>query len=347
MRSERPLGVAGAILGGLALATILAWPQPGLHGWLAATVVLSSVPAGALCLLMMMRLIPGAWGEELRVACEAGTLLTPLAAAAFLPVLASVAAIYPWASPLFHPTSAFQAAWLSPGSFALRTFLWFAMLGGLAGAMLGRRSQTLVACIGLVLFPLVGSAVAVDWLMSLDPGFASSGFGLQVLSIELTVAFAALLILRLTMPPPPRRLGVLGGLLLTLLLIWAYLQFLPFVITWSGNLPSGVGWYALRATEAWRIILWVAAALGGIPLVLLLFPKPRAGRSWLLWLSAAVLAGMATEVAWYALPPLGWRAGLSFLLALASFGCLAAGGLRLAFERRVRMRAPTPREVPA
>jgi hypothetical protein len=183
---------------------------------------------------------------------------------------------------------------------------------------------------------------AAEWLMSLDPGLASSGFGLQFLGILMPLGFSLLLLARLAEPVPLDRPAVLGGLLLTLLLIWAYLDFLVYFITWSGNLPEGVGWYQHRLAPGATALFWTGAALGGIPLLLLFFPAPRSRRGWLAAIAASVAAGRLVEIGWTAIPPFGWRAALVYGLAVAAMLLWTAAALRLGFVRRVSARAPAP-----
>ena len=136
----------------------------------------------------------------------------------------------------------------------------------------------------------------------------------------------------------PRHPGVLGGLLLTLLLLWAYFQFMPFLIIWSGNLPDGVGWYLARRSTGWVAAIVAASVLGGVPLFALFAPQVRTSRRWLGVCAVAVLAGKAIEFAWLALPGRGPLAVLAWLLTLAGLGCLALAALlraaRLAEARR-------------
>lgn len=335
---ERALIAASALTCAAVLLLALIWPRAVLTGWLGGAVAFASIPTGALLLQLMMRLIPGAWGEELRLACEAGTLLAPLAAAAFVPVLLGAALIYPWAT--HEPISAFQGMWTGVIPFALRTILWFAFLILTSRAMRARWATGAVAAAGVLALPVLGSLAAIDWLMALAHEFASSGFGLQILSLQATIAFCALVVLRLSIGAPPKRLGVLGGLLLTLLLLWAYLQFLPFFIIWSGNLPPGVAWYAARATIGWDVVEWSFGLLGGVPLLLLLFARFRDDARPLRLLAGAALLGKLCEVAWFALPGTGIVGTLAYLLALAGLVPLAGVALLLALRHRVAVRAP-------
>jgi hypothetical protein len=131
---------------------------------------------------------------------------------------------------------------------------------------------------------------------------------------------------------------VLGGLLLTTLLMWAYIQFLTFFIIWSGNLPDGVAWFADRSTLASDIAEWAFALLGGIPLLMLLLKRFRANPRWLVAISISVIAGKLIEFGWLALPTRGTIAVIAYLLAILGLGLGCAIGLRLALRHRIDQR---------
>ncbi|WP_198147545.1 hypothetical protein [Sphingobium chungbukense] len=297
-----------------------------------------AVPSGALLLMMMMRLIPGAWGDEMRLSVEAATLLTPLAAAAMVPVLIGMAAVYPWVGD--RSPSAFKLLWLSPVPFITRTLLRFGAQWWLGHRMRARRGQTVTAGAGVVLMPVLTSLVAVDWLMSLEPDFASSAFGLEFMQREVIIAFCVLLLLRLGMGREPRRLGVLGGLLLTLLLLSAYFLFLPFFVIWSSNLAPNVEWYARRWGTGWEAVAWTFGLLAGVPLLALLLARARKSASWLKPLSAAVILSSLLQLGWTVLPGRGGLAVLAFCASVVGLGLLGVALLPMALRHRVRARLP-------
>lgn len=318
-RGERWFGLAGVAGVVLALVLGLLNPAEALVGWLAAAALIAGLPAGALLLLLMMALIAGRWNEDLRAPARLLAALWPLGGIAFLPVLLGMGAIYPWFGA--PPHSAFAAAWLNPAFFIARTIGWFVLGWYVAARAAGEVSEGFAAGM-LVALVLGANFVGSDWLMTLDPRFASSGFGLQVISIDMTAGLAAMILLRLA-AGAPRRPGIVGGLLLTLLLLWAYFQFMPFLIIWSGNLPENVAWYLARTGAGWVAALVAACALGGVPLFALFAPQVRESPRWLGLCAIAVLAGKAIEFAWLALPGRGGLAVLAWLAALAGLGSLA------------------------
>lgn len=329
--------IAGGVLtlAGLLVGVLL---PGGMAGWLGAAVLFSAIPFGALYLDMMMRLIPGAWGEELRLSTEAATLLMPWAALAFVPVLIGMGAIYPWMEPI--KLTGFQRALLNPAFLVLLTVFRFSALAWLGGRMRGRRTPGATAGGGLVLLTLLSLVAAIVWLMSLDPKFASSAFGLQYLEREFTVSFCVLLLLRLSIGRPPDRPGVLGGLLFTFLLMWAYIEFLPYFISWSDNLPDPAKWYIVRGTAGWGALLWAWGVLSGVPLFALLWARLRNSTVALRALSAAILLGKLCETAWVTLPGFGVPAVISFWVSAAGLTLLTVALLPAALRARIADRAP-------
>jgi hypothetical protein len=318
LRSLALVGL-GTSVASLALAFLDA--PSALSGWLAGMAFWSGVPIGALGLAMMMRVIPGPWRPELLPWAERLLFLLPLAALAVLPVLVGEGRLYAWAS---VPQAGFRGVYLSMWLFPLRTMLFFVVVVGLAIFLLVRPAIIVpLSAAGLVAFVLLDTTVIIDWLMSLDPAFHSSGFGLYGMSIQFTVAMAVILLLRLNAAEPGKHAGMMGGLLLVTLLVWTYLAFMQYVITWSDNLGHGVQWYERRGESGWAAVAYVIAATQLIPLFMLFFTPIRRGRAWLIGLCLVVLFGKALEMAWLVLPGIP-NVGLGATsMALASIGLCA------------------------
>jgi hypothetical protein len=315
-------------LGGCALALLLMLfdARAALVGWLAAFVLWSSVPIGALVLLPMLRLIPGAWREELELPAQAMSFLLPLVLLAALPILLGAGVLFPWAN---VPREGFQDIYLTRGFLAVRTLLFFGALGTIAVLLPTRpASSTLVASAGLIVVVLLDTLFAVDWIMSLEPDFHSSGFGLYVLSIQVTTALPVLIALRLLTGGAHARHGILAGLLLTALLFWAYFAFMQYVIIWSGNLPHQVAWYQHRGTGLWSAAMIATGLLSLAPACLLLLPVARHRGAWLCALAGVVLAGKAIEVAWLVMPPYATLA-ITLPAALLALGGLGAASVAI------------------
>src|SRR5262249_52552296 len=108
---------------------------------------------------------------------------------------------------------------------------------------------------GLVFYGLTITFFSIDWMMSLEPHWYSTIFGMIVMVIQVQVAIAfVILMARLLGAYEPvsttisaLRFNDLGNLLLTFVMLWAYLAFSQFLIIWSGNLTKEIPWYLSRA----------------------------------------------------------------------------------------------------
>ncbi|MGK6312292.1 hypothetical protein [Neorhizobium sp. DT-125] len=318
-------GVVGTLLCLIALAMASMDVHAALTGWLAAFAFVSALPLGTLCLALTLRIIPGQWREMLQPQTDRVMLGLPVLIVLVLPILSGLPHIYPWAGGGAE-LSGFKAAYLTPAFFAVRTV---AILCGASLLVIALRRQpsgrAALPVFGLIAFVLLHGVLSVDWLMSLDPEFHSSGFGLYILAGQVLTAFSAQVVFRLLGKRQEGQVRVLGPLLLTLLLLWAYVAFMQYFILWSGNLPPGVAWYRQRGEGGWAFVEYLIAASRLLPAFLLLFPPIRGSRRFLIALSSIVLVGSLLECAWLVLPPAGTGMGL----ATTSFGLALIGMLLL------------------
>lgn len=339
-RPPWPYLLAGAALCVGVLVASFWIGRSALLAWQTAFLVAASIPIGGLCLRMVMQLAPGFWHDELTVQTEAAIMLLPLAAVLFLPIPIGMPLLYDWiANP---PEKSFPAIFLSWPVFLLISVAWFGCLLLLGTLLLRRRHCTRVSVIGIIGFVLVDTFVAALWVMSFDPGFESSGFGLYFISVQICIAFMAAGIAALRGGAGLRRPGVIGSLMLTIILLWAYLAFMQYFIIWSGNLPAGVSWYEARAGGGWNLVLWAIAALHAIPAFLLLLKPVRDCVAALLAFAVLVLIGKTIEMLWLILPA-GTDVMSSSILTLcaaAGMGLLFTGAYEWTFAWRVFVRAP-------
>jgi hypothetical protein len=257
--------------------------------------------------------------------------LLPALPVFLLPIIIGMAAIYPWFD---GGLAGFKAIYLIPVFFASR-LLAVVIGAAVLGFFLAVTASYRLAVGGLIAFVLLDGLLAVDLVESLDPEFHSSGFGLYVLSLQALTALAAMILLRL---PDAVNPALLGKLLLTALLLWAYFAFMQYFISWSSNLVPAVKWYQARGAGIWAAAEYAIAVLRLLPGFVLVFPPVQRSRSWLAVLTGTTLIGTAVEAAWLVLPAVKADiavALLAYALALAGMLLLypAAQLLRLARRR--------------
>ena len=340
------------------LPCIAGWffsPGQFFHSYLLAYIFWVAIALGCLAILMLQHVTGGAWGLVIRRLLESATRTIPLMALLFLPLALGMRVLYVWARPEGVSRGAilqYKSFYLSVPFFWLRaafyflvwyTLAWFLNKWSLeqdraaAQPRIARRLEALSAP-GLVLFGLTATFASVDWVMSLEPEWFSTIFGLLFIAGQglsaMAFVIAAVVILAKQKPLSqvisPGHLHDLGKLLLAFVMIWAYFAFSQYLIIWSGNLPEEISWYARRLGAGWQ---WVGLALVvfhfALPFLLLLSRDFKRRASLLGRLAAAVIVMRLVDLFWLIAP--GFRPesiGVHWMDLAAPVGL---GGIWLAF----------------
>ena len=276
-----------------------AWWKAAAGAYLWAWLFWSSPPVGSLVLIIIHRVTGGGWGNSLAPALTPAARAVPLAAILFLPILLGGGWIYPWAhdgGAGGSPTVA--ALYLNMSAFVIRAVLILLLWSALSLFFAWRQDGRILAGgLGLVIYGVTISIAAVDWAMSTAVQFTSTAYAASVAIAQLlcSLAFVALWFSsRVSMATPD-----LGGLLLSVLLGFLYLEFMQYVVIWAGGLPEKAAWYVQRATEGWHIALITGLVLGAaVPFLILLPSRNRQDPLWVASAGALVLAGLAIFWRW-------------------------------------------------
>ncbi|HEV8631110.1 MAG TPA: hypothetical protein VGV61_12400 [Thermoanaerobaculia bacterium] len=272
-----------AAVAGLAL-TALGFVVDRRHffqAWLVAWLFWLSVALGCLGLAMLHHLSRGAWGLMVRRPLEAATRTLPLLAVLFLPLLAGMRELFVWSGAGHGEAAAggeqqlHNAAYLNVPFFIGRAAFYFVVWVALAWSLsrlsrrqdqtadpaLFRRMQAISAA-GFLLLALTGTFAAIDWLMSLDPHWQSSLYGLWYFAglglsgLTFIVVVANWLAQRSPMAGVlrPQHFHDYGKLFFAFTMLWAYLSFSQFLLIWAGNLPEEIPFYTRRMHGAWAVV---------------------------------------------------------------------------------------------
>jgi hypothetical protein len=306
----------------LALGAVL---NPGhfFHGYLVGFIFWTGITVGSLALLMLQHLTGGAWGLVIRRVLEASTRTFPLMLLLFIPVAIGLKHIYPWTdAAVMNSTAALQkkTAFLNPSFFILRAFVYFAIWSALAMGLNWlslqqdraasrevRKRMQMISGPGLVLTIICITFAAIDWVMSLDPSWYSTIYGLIfVASWALSaLAFTILAMSWLSAREPmsavvqPRHSHDWGNLTLALVMLWTYFAFSQYLLIWSGNLPEETTWYVARKHGGWgAIALAVVIFQFAFPFLALLSRATKKNAQRLAMLAALILVMRVIDVIW-------------------------------------------------
>ncbi len=316
--------LAAAALGGLVAFAVglRLGPAQAWSAFLVSSFFFLTVTLGGLVFLAIMYVSNAGWYTVVKRVPEALSACLPVSALSMLAVLAGMRWLYPWTREggLDHGEGvAAKAAYLNTTFFTGRMvgvlLLWvlFALLTRRyslrqdtdADVKYTKRNVVLSAIL-LVLFPFSFSMASIDWLMSLDPHWTSTIFGLYHISGLLSAAVAAISIVAILL----RRRGALPGLADTHLhdlgkllfgfsTMWAYLWFSQYLLIWYTNLPEETAYYftRLQAGASFQVLFFLNVVLNWVLPFIVLLPQPaKRSERTLLWTSLVVLAGRWLDI---------------------------------------------------
>ena len=268
-----------------------------LRSYLWAYIFWCGISLGSLGALLLHNTVGGKWGVVIHNLAE--TACSPKMFVVFfillIPILLNIGILYPWAFPeaAKDPVIQHKVGYLNVPFFVGRAVLYFA-IWILYGAILGRVSKRIdetgdealviktrqISAPGLVVVTFACTFAFFDWVMSLEPHWYSTIYGLMFL-IGMVLAAFCFIISMLVLAwandrtvaeyVTPQHFHDLGNMVFAFTNLWAYLSVSQFIIIWSGNLPDEIPWYLRRFHGGWG---WVAVFLCvfhfAVPFVLLL-----------------------------------------------------------------------------
>ena len=364
---QRALIVGGIGLVAGAIGAVMSFDQ-FVRSWLIGFVFCLGLSLGSLALLMLQHLSGGQWGLVSRRVFEAATRNLPYVALFFIPVLLRLPVIFEWAGPDAAENQIIlaKAGYLNVRFFIIRAVIYFAywmicmVLLNRWSAEQDRGQATTpadsvrfrkVSAPGLLFLVITVTFASVDWVMSLDPEWFSTIFGLLTISgwgltsLALTVVVLSIVdrdnvlggILK------PRHFHDLGKLLLAFTMLWAYLSFSQFLIIWAGNLPEEIPWYVRRTTGGWGYVA-IALVVGhfALPFILLLSQDLKKRSRLLARVAMFIIMMRLVDLIWLVAPE--FRGGASFPIHWMDVAVPVGltGIWMFLFARNLRSRAMLP-----
>ncbi len=326
------LAVTVGLACGLALAIRAYFDvHQALVSYLFAYASVMTLVMGALFILLLSNLTGARWFLEFRAIAVTSISSLPAIALLTIPILAGLHMLYPWTdlsrlAPHVREVVERKEAWLNTTSFVMRSIAYL-VIWVLAAELLrstkavrqGKYSAPLLIAVGVSF-----TFACFDWLMSLEPDWYSTIYGVYVFAGGVLSSLAFISIARSASRDEKREGADEGAennvstpmakLLLTFAMFWGYIAFSQYLIVWIADLPSEVSWYASRASGAWG---WLAVVVGlaqlVIPFALLVSAKGKRSQRVIRIVCVMLLAGHVLDIYWLVMPalspadiPLSW-----------------------------------------
>jgi hypothetical protein len=350
--------VIGLIFAALSLILAFFRPDEFFRAYLLGYMLWLGVALGSMAILMIRHLTGGGWGMVIRRILGAAMRTLPLMAILFIPILFGLPKLYIWARPLDsvadkHLREHLQNLtqnYLSIHWFIIRAAIYLAVWNLLSFLLTKWSKQQdkpvsrdntpyfkAVSGPGLILYAFTISFAAIDWIMTIDPSWISTIYGLLILIGELLSAMCfAVVVERILVDYKPMSellkpdfVQDHGKWMLTFTMVWAYFSFSQWLIIWAGNLPEEITWYMRRLNGGWGYVgLCLVIFQFAVPFSLLLSRDFKRDIRRLVWLASWVMVMRYVDLFWIIEP----NFSKTFNLTLADIVApIAIGGLWMAY----------------
>ncbi len=350
--------VVGLIFAAISVAGAFTRPDEFFRGYLLGFMAWLGVTLGSMAILMIRHLTGGGWGMVIRRILGAAMRCVPLMALLFVPILFGLPKLYVWARPLDsvadkHLRQHLQQiskTYLTAHGFIIRAVIYFGIWNLLSFFLTKWSAQQdhppvrdnsvrfqILSGPGLILYGFTISFAAIDWVMSIDPSWISTIYGLLVLIGEILSAMCfAVVVERILVKYKPMSellkpdyVHDHGKWMLTFVMVWAYFAFSQWLIIWAGNLPEEITWYMKRLNGGWGYVgLFLVLFHFAVPFVFLLSRPFKRDVTKLVWLAVWLMLMRYLDLFWMIEPNFSGRLGVTWADVVVP---VAMGGLWLAY----------------
>lgn len=330
------LGITNASLNTGGVRDLYLTYQTGFVYWL-------SLPVGGMTLMLIGYMTHASWALVFRRIFQAATRTWPLMFVLFLPIAFSVfaghnssfwwavdakefAADHAGGDPVVeHEVAHRQGLYLNGPFFLLRAGIIFLVFGLIIRTMRkwapkaedegdvkykAKLNGMSGACV--LLWALLFTVAVTDWIMSVEPTWASSMFPVVAAMncFITTMAFSALVFYTLvgenqtalSIIKDKFRIDI-GSLTFGFTMVWTYASFCQFMLVWAGNLPEEITYYRRRLNGGWEFVAYSLMIVHWfLPFVLFLFREIKTNPQTMRWMTTLLLAICAVDVIWWMVP---------------------------------------------
>lgn len=337
----------GVFAAGAALSPTRSWAA-----FLTAAFTVLSIAMGASAFLALNAVGKAGWCSSIKRVPEALAGYVTVGAATILALLPGVHTLYHWShheAVAADPILKAKAPYLNFSFFAVRMVvvlaLWIAFIAFLRreshaqdrdGDLVHTRRSVAISALYLFVLGITFSMASFDWLMSLEPHWFSTIFGMYQLSGMLVAGVAGIAVTGIVL----KRHGLfpqlgeahlhdLGKLAFGFATFWGYLWFSQYLLIWYANIPEETAHYVARTHGGWSLLFYGNLVVNWLVPFLLLLPAPakksernllRVGGLLLFgrWLDTYLMVGPATMPEHAGIGPLeiAIAAGLGALFVL-------------------------------
>ena len=344
------LFIIGIAVGVISLvASFIMDPVRAWHGYLISYYFFMMIGLGGIFFAATQHLTNAGWSATVRRIPESFSAWLPWAVLLFIPIVFGGEHMYQWMKPgafVADPKLAQKAGYLNVPFFIIRAAAFFAVwyfVGGkivrnsleqdkTGGVALTQKNIKLSA-IFMPLFAILFSAVSFDLLMTLDPYWFSTMFGVNCFANLFLTTMATIVIVVVSLKKAgyfgdevnENHVQNLGLLMFAFVVFYAYITFCQYMLIWYGNLPEETSYYLRRWEHGWSCY---ALFIIFMKFILILLPR-EAKRKYnrVLFMAYWLFIVNWIDIFWMVMPNYSQTPVLPFLEMGIALGFAGAFGL--------------------
>lgn len=316
------LGLAGFVLS-LFNDVARAW-----HAYLIGFYFFTCLGLGGLVFVALQHMTKAGWSVNVRRFAESFSAFLPFSAVAgIVLVIFGSSHLYEWLNPhavAEDPLLQHKAPYLNGPFYWIRTVVFFAIWLIFARVLVGKslaqdesgdvkltESSVGPSVAFILLFALSFSFFSVDHLMSLEPHWFSTIFGVYCFAGLFQSTMAALILLVVYFMKNGQVKGFvnenhlhdLGKFLFAFTIFWAYIAFSQYMLIWYANLPEETIFFIPRSQGEWVIVSLALILFKFVVPFLALLPRwAKRSPNHLVAVSILVLVMQFVDLYWLVYP---------------------------------------------
>jgi len=286
-----------------------------------------SLALGGLFFAALQFLTGAMWSAPVRRVSEAFTAYLPLAVVTTLILFIGMHDLYHWshdAAVQKDPILLGKSGYLNVSFFMIRQLFALGLWIFFAWKMVGnsiKQDETkdpgltaknrAMSPVFLILFSLTYTMVSFDQIMSLDPHWFSTMFGLYCFAGMFYINLASTCLLTIYLKRKGYLDGIindnhlhdLGKFMFAFTVFWAYIGFSQFMLIWYANLPEETGYFIRRLDNEWFYVsLFLLIGKFMTPFVILLPRDSKRNESILIGVGIFMLMAQFVDNIWMVQP---------------------------------------------
>jgi len=324
--------IAFAILG---IAMLALWQvayrqdmERALYAYVFSYISMVSVMLGCMGFVLIQHVTRAGWSVVIRRIAENAMATAPLFLLLFLPIAMGAHEIFSWTHiGVDDQVLREKEPYLNLTSFGIRSAgylitwivigVWFAKKSvdiDSASTANGTRAMWKWSALSIIIYSITLTFASVDWIMSLQPHWYSTIFGIYFFAGCLLSGMALITLTAMGLQRSGYLKGIittehyhdLGKLLFGFTVFWAYIGFSQFMLYWYASIPEEIEFYLHRMHNGWDVVSWSLPVINFfIPFILLMSRHAKRNRITLGFACVWIIVAHLIDIYWLVMPNYG------------------------------------------